>query len=238
MSTNPKDWLRWFEELEEEEEDDGCIEDSSEVSDEDKAVEYCSDTEENDGNSSDYYLEKDKLTKWRKTSTRNVRTKSLNIVLGTPGPIGDAKSCKDPVECLKLFTDDKIITAIVTYTNIYIESRKHKYARERDAKLTSEEEIMALLELLFIIGSCKSGRQNILDLWDQKGFGMEVVYLTMSYAILLTCLRFDNYNDRNHRLKMDNLGKIREVLDCFISNFQKSYTSSEYLTLDEQLIAF
>ncbi|KAK9694262.1 hypothetical protein QE152_g33651 [Popillia japonica] len=38
MNTNPKDWLRWFEELEEEEENDGCIEGSSEVSDEDEAV--------------------------------------------------------------------------------------------------------------------------------------------------------------------------------------------------------
>ncbi|KAI4463600.1 transposase is4 [Holotrichia oblita] len=177
-----------MEELEEEEKNDGYVEGTSEVSDEDEAVgdsftqpsaisrendeedsdsnaEYCSDMEENDGNSSDYYLGKDKLTKWRKSeSTRNVRTKSLNIVLGTPRTIGHAKNCKDPVECLKLFIDNKIITAIATYTNIYIESRKHKYAKERDAKLTNEEEIMALLELLFITGSCKSGRQNILHL--------------------------------------------------------------------------
>ncbi|KAK9685999.1 hypothetical protein QE152_g37521 [Popillia japonica] len=124
MSTNPKDWVRRFEKLGEVE-NDGCIEGSSDVSNEDETVgesftqpsaisrendeensdssaEYCSDTEENDGNSSDYYLGKDELTKWRKTEgTRNVRTKSLSIVLGTPEPIKRAaKSCKYPVECL------------------------------------------------------------------------------------------------------------------------------------------
>ncbi|KAK9710069.1 hypothetical protein QE152_g26228 [Popillia japonica] len=40
MSTNPKDWLRWFEELEEEEENNRCIEGSSEVVDEDEAISH------------------------------------------------------------------------------------------------------------------------------------------------------------------------------------------------------
>ncbi|KAK9686937.1 hypothetical protein QE152_g36831 [Popillia japonica] len=68
MSTN-KDLLRWVAELEEEVENDGYIEGSSEVSDE----EYYSDMEENDGDSSDYYLGKNKLTKWRKTEARMKR---------------------------------------------------------------------------------------------------------------------------------------------------------------------
>ena len=51
-------------------------------------------------------------------------------------------------------------------------------------------------------------------------------------------IRFDNKADREYRLLGDKLATIREVLNHFIGNAQKSYRPSDQLTIDEQLFPY
>lgn len=55
---------------------------------------------------------------------------------------------------------------------------------------------------------------------------------------LLRSLRFDNIHDRVLRKVTDKLAPIREFMECLVSNYQKFYTPSEYLKIDEQLVIF
>ena len=58
------------------------------------------------------------------------------------------------------------------------------------------------------------------------------------FHFLLRCIRYDNRNTRQQRSVQDKLAPIRELLDLFLENFQNYYTPGEYLTVDEQLVAF
>jgi len=85
------------------------------------------------------------------------------------------------MECFSLFFDDSVISKITKSTNIKIQVIQNKYSRERDAKETDETEIRAVIGILILAGVSKSGRQNILKLFDDtKGTGIEAIYLAMS----------------------------------------------------------
>ena len=80
---------------------------------------------------------------------------------------------------------------IVTCTNKYIEVKQINYKRQRNAKSTSEKEIKEIV-LLYFAGVFKSGRQNIYDLWNTDGTGVDIFHATMSLArfkFLLQCIR-------------------------------------------------
>lgn len=79
------------------------------------------------------------------------------------------------------------------------------------------------------------------DLWATDGSGIDIFRATMPlkrFRFLLSCLRFDNKETRDERLKIDKLAAIRAVFDRFVENCQAAYTPSEYLTTDEKLEAF
>ncbi|XP_008178411.1 piggyBac transposable element-derived protein 4-like [Acyrthosiphon pisum] len=127
-------------------------------------------------------------------------------------------------------------------TNIYIETIRDKFQRSRDARFTDVTEIRAFIGLLYQIGSFRCSRKNIHQLWDNsKGNGMESCYLTMSekrFRFLVRCLRFDDVRDRVARKQFDKLAPIRDIFTMMVDNFQKYYCVSEYVTTDEQLLAF
>ncbi|XP_030758825.1 piggyBac transposable element-derived protein 4-like [Sitophilus oryzae] len=190
-----------------------------------------------------YFVAKDGITKWRKMPPpTNVRTKSCNIIIHLPGPKGAAREKKSEIDIYNLFLDDSIINIIVTSTNIYIDKIRSKFARERDARYTDSIEIRSFIGLLYLIGTLRSSRKNLSKLWDNsRGNGLEACYLTMSekrFRFLIRCLRFDNIQDRPARRELDKLAAIREVLELFNNKFQSLFTPGEYLTVDEQLLAF
>lgn len=199
-------------------------------------------SEEESNENVSFYLGRDKKTKWMKSiPPKNVRTRSCNIVSHLPGVKGCAKNVKEPEECFLLFLDDTIIRKMTEYTNIYIASIADKYSRERDAKSTSESEIKTLIGLLILAGVCRSGHQNLEDLWDQSGFGVDIFYSTMSlhrFLFLQRCLRFDDVRSREIRRETDKLSAFREIFELFLENCSKHYTLAEYTTIDEQLVPF
>lgn len=187
-------------------------------------------------------LGKDMTSKWfQEPPPPNVRTRQHNIVSERPGVKPYAASADSPHECFKLFIDDNIIDIIVKNTNIYIQKHRSNFSRERDAQDTNKMEISALIGTLIVAGLLKSSRVNVQDMWDTNGLGIERLIATMSYnrfAFLLRCLRFDDINDRHVRRKEDKLAAIRQIFDIFVGNCKRSFTPSEYLTIDEKLEAF
>uniref|UniRef100_A0A1Y1K4Z8 PiggyBac transposable element-derived protein domain-containing protein n=1 Tax=Photinus pyralis TaxID=7054 RepID=A0A1Y1K4Z8_PHOPY len=248
-SKDPKQWLKWLEEIEEDEdldeidpnEDDGDFchisdhDSESEQDDEEIELEYFQ--EEN----VPYYLGKDKITMWKKMCPPKSRTKAHNIFVNKPGPVHEAARSSTAFECFKIFINDNIIEMITNCTNIYINKIQTNYQRERDAKLTDRDEIISLLGMLYLLGVCKSGRQNLKDVWRTDGTGIDAIYCTMSYnrfRFLIRCLRFDDINSREDRREIDKLAPIREVFEMFLQNCRKSVVPGPNLTIDEQLVAF
>ncbi|XP_050063261.1 piggyBac transposable element-derived protein 4-like [Aphis gossypii] len=240
----------WFENISSEEESFGEDSDSDEDilfrSDHDtNSEEEATDSEIDEApeNANNFYIGKDGITKWCKIKPPvNVRTRAHNIITHLPGPRREARGNKSQIEILNLFIDDNITRIITHCTNIYIETIRDKFQRSRDARLTDVTEIRAFIGLLYQIGSFRCSRKNIHQLWDNsKGNGMESCYLTMSekrFRFLVRCLRFDDVRDRAARKQFDKLAPIRDIFTLMVDNFQKYFCASEYLTIDEQLLAF
>ncbi|XP_052889460.1 uncharacterized protein LOC128297800 [Anopheles moucheti] len=157
-------------------------------------------------------------------------------------PIGLAKSAKGFADCLSLFLDADVIAMITEYTNEQIKIEQPNYSRERDANLTDETEIRALLGILFIAGTVRDGRENIEYLFDTKmGTGLEAVYLTMSslrYHFLIRNIRFDDPAAALEETEGDKLAPIRAVYERIVSNCQKYVRPGRFLMLDEQTVQF
>nr|CAH7737709.1 unnamed protein product [Callosobruchus chinensis] len=258
-STDPEQWKRWYEELASDDENEVYADDEDNDSEVDavEVDERDTDTEQ-DGVSDDssdeteisddymytgipMYTGKDGQTKWSKMLPPSSRTISHNLVLRIPGPVKAVKSAKTILQCFSTFIDDTMIDIIVICTNIKIEEIKRNFQRERDARETDSCEIKAFIGILYMAGTMKSGRQNILDLWATDGTGCEHVYLTMSYnrfRFICRCIRFDNIHDRHERRELDKLAPIRDIFEKFVDQCKSAFIPSAYLTVDEQLIAF
>lgn len=249
FSSNPEVWKKWLNELDQESEDN--IGDSDyEETDQVDGSDHNSETDQSADEDGDFEGEdnvtsygKNGVTKWDSSlPKKNVRTRRENIITHLPGPKGIAAKLFSPKEILNLFIDEHTYKIIVECTNIYIDSIKCNYERDRDARPTNVTEIKALFGLLLLIGTYKSSRTNIQKLWDNsRGNGLESCYLTMSrnrFSFLLRCLRFDDIRDRASRREFDKFAPIRNVFEIINNNFSKYFIPSEYLTVDEQLLAF
>lgn len=189
-----------------------------------------------------HFIGKDKFTRWRKHApSRNVRTRSENIVTHFPGPKGEMKTLKDALAIWKHFFNNHIIDIIVQNTNKNIMSVQDKYSRERDANQTTNSEIEAVIGLLYFSGVLKSGRLNTKDLWKSDGTGVEIFRMCMSrnrFRFLLCHIRFDDITSREERKAVDKLAAVREVFDIFVDKCKSAYTPYHYVTVDEKLEAF
>jgi len=188
-----------------------------------------------------YYLGRDKRTKWHRRPLGHTKTLKRNLINFTPGVQPDAKGAKSAVDAWMLFFTNNMMDEIVRCTNIYIEKVRRKYSRERDAKDTDKAELKALFGLLYLAGTLRSSHTNVADLWANDGTGVEMFRLVMllkRFQFLLRCLRFDNIHDRSERKKIDKLAPIRWIFEEFVSGCRKNYIIGEFVTIDEMLEAF
>ncbi|KAL4143552.1 hypothetical protein QTP88_005870 [Uroleucon formosanum] len=189
-----------------------------------------------------YFVGKDG-TKWaRRPPNQRVRTSRVNIVLEKPGVIGDAKNANSILDAWNLFFTYEIVENIVACTNIFIDVNiRSKFGRERDARYTTIPEMKALFGVLYIIGALKNGHRSTKDMWSSDGCNIDILKCAMSekrFLFLLRCIRFDDIRGREERKKLDKMTHIRKVFDDFTINCKKSYSLSEYVTLDEKLQSF
>lgn len=208
----------------------------------DSETEQDADSSEEDENENDFYLGKDKLTKWskKKPNTR-VKRSSHNIVLQLPGVIGEARNSISRLDCWKCIMSDEVVNLIVKYTNIYIVKIQNRFQRDRDAKVIDVVEYKAFIGLLYLAGSLRSNRQSLEELWGDDGHGVELFRLVMNlkrFKFLIRCTRFDDVNTRESRKVQDKLAPIREFFDLFVTNCKQSYSVGQDVTVDEKLEGF
>ena len=199
-------------------------------------------TKEDDKEEGNSFMGKDKKTEWlTKPLKKSRRRKTHNICTHLPGVIGNAKNAKTPYECWNNIFNDNIIEMIVTYTNIYIDSVKDRFVRQRDIKSTDIIEVKAFIGLLYLAGVYRANRMSLEDLWGKEGDGIEKFSLVMSlkrFKTLICCLRFDDRRTRNQRKETDSLAPVRIIFETFVNNCQKSFSPGENLTVDEMLPGF
>ncbi|KAF9803734.1 hypothetical protein SFRURICE_012033 [Spodoptera frugiperda] len=116
-----------------------------------------------EGSSSQYYLALDG-TKWFKKPLETPRVLFNSDSKITPGPKDFARTRKSQFECFDLFFDENTVYMIARFTNERIIKEQKKFARERDAKLTDEVEINALLGIFFLKKIPKVMKQKMSDL--------------------------------------------------------------------------
>ena len=106
-------------------------------------------TDNDDGN---FYIGRDKQTRWRKTQIApRAKTRGKNIVKKIPGPTSHARDASTELGAYLKIMDIDITDEIVKCTNKYMQAIRHKFARERRCTETSRSEIMALLGLLYLV---------------------------------------------------------------------------------------
>ena len=200
-------------------------------------------SESSDEDNENYYLCKDKVTKWYKNPcvSKFAKTPSRNLLKFYPSPRNNASHIEDELQAFLLLITNEMIEEIVGCTNMYITAVQSNYDRERDAKITTKTELKAFLGLLVLSGAKRAGHVSFLELWATDGSGIEIFRACMSYnrfLFLLSAIRFDDRTTRSQRKETDKLAAIRYILDEFVQNCKNIYCLSEFLTIDETLVPF
>ncbi|XP_022911999.2 piggyBac transposable element-derived protein 4-like isoform X1 [Onthophagus taurus] len=210
----------------------------------------CNDVSDNTAASSSSYETENRKAiyakngrKWYLKSfhARNARTARKNIVLHLPGPKGCLRNLKCIRKIWNSFFTDEILDIIVQYTNHQINIKRTRYkTAQRYIGETNVVELRALLGLLYLSGVMKSAHLTLHDLFSLE-LGPPVFRATMCknrFEFLINCLRFDNKATREERKKQDKFAATREIWDIFEGCCRRNYSPSEYVTIDETLLAF
>lgn len=189
------------------------------------------------------FVGKDKSTTWNKnpTTSKFRKASKKNIVKIISGPKPCARDITDERSAFEKFFTEDMIQNIVECTNVEIEKLRVNYARPRDAKNTTKNELLAFLGLLLLVGTKKQNHTHFLELWTTDGTGSQICRACMGcnrFLFLLTAIRFDDKNTRQERKKIDKLAAIRFTLDRFVTNCEANYCLGEHMTIDEMLIPF
>lgn len=179
-----------------------------------------------------------------KKTPNNSKTRQHNIIKQLPGLNGEAhnKINMSPIESWQLLVTDGIIEIICLHTNKKITEFKEKYSTQQAyTNYVNLLEMKAFLGLLLLAGVFKSAHEDVASLWAADGTGRDIFRITMSlkrFLFIMSALRFDDIDTREERKKHDKTAPISEVFNNFITNCQKSYSCSEYLTVNEMLCPF
>ena len=208
----------------------------ADISEDEEFSEY----DETDGDIGNFYIGRNKQTRWRKTQIApRAKNRGKNIVKKNSRTyIRDAST---ELEAYLKIMDIDIIDETVKCTNKYMQGIRHKFARERRCTETSRNEIMTLLGLLRLIGTRKGHHTNVRELRTADGTGIQILRACMSYdrfLFLFRCIRFDDLQTRPGRRQTDELAPVHTILDIFVKNCQQCYNTSEFTTIDEMLHPF
>ena len=163
-------------------------------------------SESSDEDDENYYLSKDKVTKWYKNPcvSKFAKTSSRNLLKFLPGPRNNASYIEDELQAFLLLISDEMIEKIVGCTNMHITAVQSNYDRKRDAKINTKTELLAFLGLLILSGVKRAGHVSFLELWATDGSRIEIFRVCMSYnrfLFLLLAIRFDDKMTRSQRKK-------------------------------------
>ncbi|CAF1937032.1 unnamed protein product [Rotaria magnacalcarata] len=169
----------------------------------------------------------------------------MNIMEIKPGAVSSVATIMDT---FKLFMTDKILNEIIFHTNRYAKRYLHQQEQKRSEcgdsqtilfqwKDPDHAELEAFLGLLIQSSIGHSNHESITQLWDISD-SLPIYQATMSSYRFRDLLRFLRFDDRQRRDKSDRLAPIWFILECFTQQLPRHFTSSENLTIDEQLVPF
>lgn len=181
---------------------------------------------------------------WHRTPRQRSRSRSNTPVSFLPGPIGEARQLKTPLESWSLLFPDSMIEKIVLHTNEeirrYRDSLEIDDDRDRTYNNVDMMEIKAFFGLMYFSGLQRTTHTNVEDLWNPV-YGSIMYRSTMSrnrFWFLSKNLRFDDKVTRAERRETDKFAPIREVWEQLLSNCKKYYNPTSHCTIDEQLVSF
>uniref|UniRef100_A0A915ENP4 PiggyBac transposable element-derived protein domain-containing protein n=1 Tax=Ditylenchus dipsaci TaxID=166011 RepID=A0A915ENP4_9BILA len=103
------------------------------------------------------------------------------------------------------------------------------------------EEFRRFLGVLFLIGVYRGKNEPVPMLWNMN-IGRECIRNGVARNRFYQILRFLRFDDAERRRRLperrDKLAPIRKVFESFNVNLRRAYTSSECVTVDEQLTTF
>lgn len=176
-----------------------------------------------------YYYGKNRY-KWAKTApSARVRTPQHNIITSRAGSSKlTPEDGKDHYSIWNKIFDVGMLQCILTWTNVRISSYRTKFVRYNRPELNDLDmvELKSFIGLLYYSAVLKSNDENTSYLFASDGTGCEIFRCGMSetrFLVLLLCLRFDNPDDREERMKTDKLAAISPIFNKFVSNSQQLY---------------
>ncbi|XP_072395219.1 uncharacterized protein [Diabrotica undecimpunctata] len=134
-----------------------------------------------------------------------------------------------------------MIADLVKHTNQRIAEKSESWKNSPHYENTSVIEMKAVLGLLYLFGAFRNKHRHLYELRNTDGTGMDVFRCTMSqrgFEFLISCLRFNNKQNREERIKLNKLAHISAFFDRFVKDCKSAYSPSEFLTIDEKLESF
>lgn len=162
---------------------------------------------------------------------RSKRRNIANIFRENPG-LKLSGRVNNIIEAFKLFFVQDALSMIILHTN--------QEAMSKGIEPTNENEILAFMGILFIMGSNNDNKLDIHDLWS-KEFGKSAYVATMSrnrFRELLTVIRFDDKQTRQARRATDKFAPFREIFNIINNTFPCHFTPSMNTVIDEMLSLF
>lgn len=105
-----------------------------------------------DDSDEEYFIKKDKCTKWYKIKfCHNVRIPAQNIITQLPGNVAEASNVTTPFASLLMLIGENILSNIINYTNIYITKIAENFHQDHDAKGTTVIELKALIDCCSLV---------------------------------------------------------------------------------------
>ncbi|CAG7836444.1 unnamed protein product [Allacma fusca] len=193
-------------------------------------------------------------TEWSNVIPPSGRRKLINKWTTRPGGQGIRKvvtgvqNAQTLLDVFKLMIQDSMVSEIVKWTNkkankiIEDWNQQNPTRQPKEWKATDNVEIHALMGLLLLAGAHGMRNMSTRKIWrsDPK-YRLHPFIATMGrerFRDLMRFVRFDDYESREERRRMDKLSAIRSFIETLRQNIHSIYEPSEYLVVDEMLIPF
>ncbi|KAJ8971604.1 hypothetical protein NQ314_000619 [Rhamnusium bicolor] len=127
----------------------------------------------------------------------------------------------EPIEVWSRLFTEEMLADIVKWTNKNSQrTSKYKNPLNSDLRDLDVTELRGFFGLLLYTSIFRSNHEDIRSIFATDGMGRDIFRCVTNanrFAIILSCLRFDNLADRSERRKTDPVAPISELLNSFVA---------------------
>ena len=158
------------------------------------------------------------------------RRDASNVLHSRGGPKSTARKSTLHDTWLLFFTEE-ILSTIIQYSN----------SKAEDLNVTLRFDVpslKAVFGLLYFRGASLDQQIPVRDLFSEAANSFYRTVMSRNDLItFLSIMTFDDKNTRSERKRTDKFAAFREVFEMWNENLPKYFTTSGFVTIDEQLIA-